>query len=175
MVLASPTEIFFTSYMGEKSKAVGNRSQLKRAMLGIAAATCSNKKHGVHLQPMGNCILGHCNSWDLWGHAQRGYYESKYSPQAHKEEAQKLTSACFYISLVRIMLADKWCRKVNCSRTRKSHLKVQRIIIASVEKKSVNHWLFLLPKYASLGHTSPFTNSQELNKIHHWMICYRSL
>lgn len=37
-------------YMGEKSKAAGNRSQLKRAMLGIAAATCSNKKHGLHLQ-----------------------------------------------------------------------------------------------------------------------------
>lgn len=49
-MLASPMGIFFTSYLGEKSQAVWNKSRLRRAKLGIAADTCSNKKHGLHLQ-----------------------------------------------------------------------------------------------------------------------------
>lgn len=115
----------------------------KEQCLGLLQPHVATRNMGCTYS-MGNCILGHCNSWDLWGHAQHGYYESKYSPQAHKEEAQKLTSACFYISLVRSMLADKWCRKVDCSRTRKSHLKVQRIIITSVKKVLTTDFFYYL-------------------------------
>lgn len=51
VVLASLTEIFFTSYLEGKSKDVCDRNQPERVMLGIIAATFTNKKHRLHLQP----------------------------------------------------------------------------------------------------------------------------
>lgn len=157
-------QTFFTSYLGEKSEGVCDRSQLQRAMLGIAAAARSNM--GCTCS-MGNCILGSCNSWHLWGHAQLLWEQTALQHISKKHRSWQALAFIFVWSEV--------CWQTNgaakliargleiTSESPKNHYCI-------CEKNNVNHWIFLLSRHVNLGHSNPFTNSQKLNKIHHWMI-----